>query len=84
MITKPRIIRWILLLQEFDIEIKDRKGSGNSMADHLSRIFLKNIDDLIAFFDHFPNEKLLVVSRASLLWFAHIVNYLVTGQIPPH
>nr|GEW15644.1 reverse transcriptase domain-containing protein [Tanacetum cinerariifolium] len=36
--AKPRLIRWILLLQEFDIEIMDRKGTDNVAADHLSRI----------------------------------------------
>ena len=34
--AKPRLIRWVLLLQEFDLEIKGKKGNENSVADHLS------------------------------------------------
>ena len=36
--AKPRLIWWVLLLQEFDFEVKDRRGYENKVADNLSRL----------------------------------------------
>ncbi|KAH9716155.1 hypothetical protein KPL71_021360 [Citrus sinensis] len=55
--AKPRLIRWILLLQEFDIEILDKRGSENLVVDHLSRL-IHNEDEL-PLHENFPDEQLL-------------------------
>ena len=52
--AKPRLIRWVLLLQEFDLEIKDKKGTENLVADHLSR--LEGASDEVQVNDDFPDE----------------------------
>ncbi|KAL4379251.1 hypothetical protein GQ457_02G022480 [Hibiscus cannabinus] len=70
--AKPRLIRWILLLQEFDIEIIDRKGTENQVADHLSRLENKEIADTA---DQIQEEK-------STPWYADFVNYIVSGILP--
>ena len=41
--AKPRLIRWVLLLQEFDLHITDRKRAENPVVDNLSR--LENVLD---------------------------------------
>ncbi|KAK1561271.1 hypothetical protein QYE76_000107 [Lolium multiflorum] len=63
--AKPRLIRWVLLLQEFDLHIVDRKGAENPVADNLSR--LENIsDDPIPVNDSFSNEQLAAIKKYSL------------------
>ncbi|KAK1609510.1 hypothetical protein QYE76_033183 [Lolium multiflorum] len=62
--AKPRLIRWVLLLQEFDLHIVDRKGADNPVADNLSR--LENITyDPVPVNDSFPNEQLAVIKVSS-------------------
>ncbi|KAK9047176.1 hypothetical protein V6N11_053027 [Hibiscus sabdariffa] len=80
--AKPRLIRWILLLQEFNLEIKDKKGRENLVADHLSRIPLTLTDPPIK--EEFLDESLLLAQSGKLPWFADMVNYSVTGKVPTH
>ncbi|KAK1652084.1 hypothetical protein QYE76_069889 [Lolium multiflorum] len=64
--AKPRLIRWVLLLQEFDLHIVDRKGADNPVADNLSR--LENIAyDPVPVNDSFPNEQLAVIKSRSTM-----------------
>ncbi|GKF11638.1 reverse transcriptase domain-containing protein [Tanacetum coccineum] len=75
--AKPRLLRWVLLLQEFDIIIRDKKGSENLAADHLSRLdnphkdVLENKD----INEHFPLETLGVISNGNTPWFVNFANY---------
>ena len=78
--SKVHLIRWILLLQEFNYEIKDKKGVENVVADHLSRLTFEEAQEEIPIRDAFPDEQLFAVTE--LPWYAHIVNYLVTGSTP--
>ncbi|GJY76416.1 reverse transcriptase domain-containing protein [Tanacetum coccineum] len=80
--AKPRLIRWILLLQEFDIEIKDRKGTENVAADHLSRIENDETSDDSEVDDNFPGETLMKIDTRDEPWFADFANYLVSDIIP--
>lgn len=40
--AKPRLIHWVLLLQEFDIEFRNKNGCENVVANHLSRTILNS------------------------------------------
>ncbi|GJU68778.1 reverse transcriptase domain-containing protein [Tanacetum coccineum] len=72
--AKPRLIRWILLLQEFDIEIKDKKGAENVAADHLSGLEnpllgVLNEDNIN---DTFPDESLMNIQEEDSPWQGNI------------
>ncbi|CAN6700790.1 unnamed protein product [Malus baccata var. baccata] len=57
--AKPQLIRWMLLLQEFDIEIRDKKGSENVVADHLSRTV--HNEEALPILETFPDEQLMSI-----------------------
>ncbi|RDX80387.1 Retrovirus-related Pol polyprotein from transposon 17.6, partial [Mucuna pruriens] len=70
--VKPRLIRWMLLLPKFNIEIKDKKGAKNSVPDHLSRIEREN---------EFLDEQLLHINTPTP-WFADICIFVAASQFP--
>ncbi|GJR21570.1 reverse transcriptase domain-containing protein [Tanacetum coccineum] len=85
--AKSRFLRWVLLLQEFDITIRDKKRSENLAANHLSRLenprkdVLENKD----INENFPLETLGVISSGSTPWFAdyanfHAGNFIIKGM----
>ena len=80
--SKPQLIRWMLWLQEFDLDIRDKSEAQNLVADHLSRIE-RSTDYSSTIWDDFPDEILLTLSASPLPWFANIVNYLVASVFPP-
>ncbi|RDX88061.1 hypothetical protein CR513_30403, partial [Mucuna pruriens] len=69
----------MLLLQEFDVEIRDKKGAKNVVADHLSR--LEREAGLMLIGDEFSDEQILWMTHATP-WYANIYNFLVTSTYP--
>ena len=78
--AKARLIRWVLLLQEFNLQIKDKKGVEVVVADHLSRLTIAHKTHNPPINDEFSEESLLLVENTP--WYAHIANYLATGEVP--
>ncbi|GKC44610.1 hypothetical protein Tco_1062332, partial [Tanacetum coccineum] len=70
------------LLQEFYIEIKDRKGTENVTLDHLSRIENEETSDDSEVDDNFPGETLMEINTEDEPWFADFANYLASDIIP--
>ncbi|CAA7057061.1 unnamed protein product [Microthlaspi erraticum] len=97
--AKPRLLRWILLLQEFDLEIKDRRGADNGVADHLSRM---RVEENLPLDDRLPEETVYAaeasnkhgqlshhrpgtkISSSNTPWFRHIANFLAAEYPPPN
>ncbi|GJR45889.1 reverse transcriptase domain-containing protein [Tanacetum coccineum] len=78
--AKARLLRWVLLLQEFDFKVIDTKGAENYAADHLSRLEnpYENVFDPKEITETFPLETLNAVTShddQNTPWFADIANY---------
>nr|GFA80083.1 hypothetical protein [Tanacetum cinerariifolium] len=78
--AKARLLRWVLLLQEFDFQVLDTKGVENLAADHLSRLEnpYENVLDPKEINEKFPLETLGMVTfrgDSSAWWFADFANY---------
>ncbi|XP_061348290.1 uncharacterized protein LOC133293702 [Gastrolobium bilobum] len=83
--SKPRLIRWVLLLQEFDMATKDRKGSENQVADHLSRLnegqkCEKELEPVIR--ETFPDEQLILVTTNITPWCQRTGNVSRRQEMP--
>ena len=78
--AKARLNRWVLLLKEFNLQIKDKNGVENVVADHLSRLTIAHDTHSPPINDEFLEESLMQLEKAP--WYAHIANFLATGEIP--
>ena len=74
--AKPQLIRWVLLLQEFDIE------SENFVADHLCRLEKKGDKFEAIIQETFLDERILSL-MANVSWYADLVNFLAFNVLPP-
>nr|GFA04896.1 hypothetical protein [Tanacetum cinerariifolium] len=77
--AKARLLRWILLLQEFDFKVIDTKGAENYAVDHLSRLEnpYENVFDPKEINEFFPLETISKLAHhdQSTPWFADFANY---------
>ena len=70
-------------MQEFDMEIRDKRGVENVVADHLSRLEgTRDDSEASLIHEHFPDEQLMAI-RENTPWFADFVNFLACHVLPP-
>ena len=77
--AKTRLIRWVLLLQEFNLQIKDKKGVENIVPDHLSRLTIAHDSHSPPINEEFLEESMLFVENSP--WYVYITNYLAIWEI---
>ncbi|RVW21052.1 Retrovirus-related Pol polyprotein from transposon 17.6 [Vitis vinifera] len=63
-----------------NLQIRDKKGVENVVADHLSRLVISHDSHGLPINDDFPEESLMSIEVAP--WYSHIANFLVTGEVP--
>ena len=63
-------------------EIKEKKGTENVDADHLSKLTIDSTCDIPPIDDYFSDESLLSLSL--MPWFAKNINFLATGDLPTY
>ncbi|KAJ9552333.1 hypothetical protein OSB04_016378 [Centaurea solstitialis] len=80
--VKLQLIRWILLLQEFDLKIRDKPGFENFVADYLSRIELGNSSSFLPINYYLFDDQLPAMSSSDSPWYADIVNFLACDITP--
>nr|GEZ39389.1 DNA-directed DNA polymerase [Tanacetum cinerariifolium] len=85
--AKVRLLRWVILLQEFDFKVLDIKVAENLAADHLSRLEnpYENVLDPKEINETFPLETLSMVTfrgDSSASWFTHFANYHAAYKTP--
>ncbi|KAL0416225.1 UNVERIFIED_CONTAM: hypothetical protein Slati_3454400 [Sesamum latifolium] len=75
-----------MLLQEFNLEIKDRRRCENTVADHLCRLNSDYVETMYdsPLRDEFPDDKLFAITQMGDPWFADFANFLVGKVIPSH
>lgn len=82
--AKTSLCRWIMLLQQFDLHIRDEKRTENHIVDPLFRQEdSTHVNNEGSIYEEFPDEQLLAQDISQVLCSADIVNFLVSSLFAP-